>query len=72
MNEVHPHSPPPPPRPAAAARRARRHGLASDLWHLLRTTRKWWLVPILLAFAILALFVLLGSTSVAPFIYSIF
>jgi Family of unknown function (DUF5989) len=62
--------PPPPDHPPA--RRARRHGLVSDLWHLIKTTKKWWLVPILLAVAILALFVLLGSTSVAPFIYSIF
>jgi hypothetical protein len=62
----------PPRQPIGAARKARRHGLVSDLWHLIKTTRKWWLVPILLAIAILALFVLLGSSSVAPFIYSIF
>jgi hypothetical protein len=50
----------------------RRSSLVRELWYLLRTTKKWWLAPILLAVAILGLFVVLGSSSVAPFIYSLF
>lgn len=57
---------------APQTQRSPRYGLVRELWHLLRTTKKWWLVPILLGTGILALFVILGSTSVAPFIYSIF
>ncbi len=34
--------------------------------------KKWWLVPILLAFSFLGLLVVLGSTGAAPFIYTLF
>ena len=50
----------------------RRSHLLGEFWYLLKTTKKWWLAPILLAIAILGFFLLLGSTAVAPFIYSVF
>jgi len=34
--------------------------------------KKWWLIPILLVFALLGLLVVFGSTGVAPFIYTMF
>ena len=46
--------------------------LLGEFWYLLKTTKKWWMAPILLAIGILGLFVILGSSSVAPFIYSLF
>jgi hypothetical protein len=46
-------------------------GLAGDLWHLVRQTRKWWLAPLLVLFLLFGLLLLLNS-SVAPFIYTLF
>lgn len=34
--------------------------------------RKWWLTPVLLALGLAGLMVALGSTGVAPFIYTLF
>ncbi len=34
--------------------------------------KKWWLIPILLILGCIGLFVLLGPTGVAPFIYTLF
>ncbi len=38
----------------------------------LTDNKKWWLLPILLAFMFLGLLVALGSTGAAPFIYTLF
>jgi hypothetical protein len=44
-----------------------------ELWAFLKTRKKWWLGPILVALLLLALLVVVtqGST-VAPFIYTLF
>lgn len=34
--------------------------------------KKWWLIPILLSFALIGLLVVLSSTGAAPFIYTLF
>ena len=34
--------------------------------------KKWWLIPILLVFGLIGLFVTLGATGAAPFIYTLF
>ena len=34
--------------------------------------KKWWLIPILLSFALIGLLVALSSTGVSPFIYTLF
>ena len=47
-------------------------GLASELLYFLRQSRKWWLVPILIAFVVFAGLMLLSSTAAAPFIYTLF
>jgi hypothetical protein len=47
-------------------------GFFSDLWGFLKENKKWWLVPILVVFLILGLLILLSSTGVAPFIYTLF
>ena len=47
-------------------------GFMSDLWSFLKTNKKWWLLPILITFLILGLLILLSSTGLAPFIYTLF
>jgi len=38
------------------------------LWH----RKLWWLIPVVIVLVILGLLVVLGSTGVAPFIYTLF
>jgi hypothetical protein len=40
-----------------------------DLVQFLREEKKWWLVPIVLCLALIAVFALLLTTPAAPFIY---
>ena len=47
-------------------------GLAREFLQFLRQNRKFWLLPLLGALALLGLLVALGGTAAAPFIYSIF
>jgi drug/metabolite transporter superfamily protein YnfA len=47
-------------------------GFMSDLWGFLKTNKKWWLLPILIVFLIFGVLILLSSTGVAPFIYTLF
>jgi len=51
---------------------AARVGLARELWDFLKHNKKWWLLPILLALALIAILVALGATGLAPFIYTVF
>ena len=47
--------------------------LIRELWAYMRARKKYWLVPILLAMAIVGgLFVFVQGTAVAPFIYTLF
>jgi hypothetical protein len=55
-----------------AAAKQTRGGLLSDLWYFLKTNKKWWLIPILVVFLLVGLLVLLSSTGLAPFIYTLF
>jgi Family of unknown function (DUF5989) len=44
-----------------------------ELWAYMRTRKKYWLIPILLAMVILGgLIVLAQGSAVAPFIYTLF
>lgn len=47
-------------------------GVIKEIWHMLRTNKKWWLTPIVLVLLLVAGLVVLGGTGAAPFIYSIF
>jgi len=51
---------------------AERVGLARELWDFLKHNKKWWLIPILVALALVALLAVLGGTGLAPFIYTVF
>ena len=57
----------------AHARAPRRTSLIVEFCVFLKHNKKWWLLPILLALLLLGLLVLLSaSSSVAPFIYTLF
>jgi hypothetical protein len=49
-----------------------RVGLLRELWDFLKHNKKWWLIPILVALALVALLAILGGTGLAPFIYTVF
>jgi hypothetical protein len=51
---------------------AERVGLARELWDFLKENKKWWLIPILVALAIVAALAILGGTGLAPLIYTVF
>jgi hypothetical protein len=46
--------------------------LVQEFWVFLIEYRNWWLVPILAVLALMGLFVVLGGTGAAPFIYTLF
>ncbi|MHC4069128.1 MAG: DUF5989 family protein [Planctomycetota bacterium] len=50
----------------------KRGSLLSEFWFFLKHNKKWWLLPLLLAFLLLGILVMLGSGSIAPFIYPLF
>ena len=47
-------------------------GFFSDLLDFLRSSGKWWMLPLLLSLLLLGAVLVLGKTAVAPFIYSLF
>jgi len=50
-----------------------RLALLREIWDMLRERKKWWLLPILLAMALLGALLLLTQNPVlAPFIYTLF
>ena len=47
--------------------------IASEFWQFLRQEKKYWLVPIVLVFALFGLLIVFSqSSAVAPFIYTLF
>jgi hypothetical protein len=47
-------------------------GFAADLLQFVVQSRKWWLVPIAVVLVLFGVILILGGTSAAPFIYSLF
>ena len=62
----------PPKNDFDQAAREREPGLIVEFWQFLRHNRKWWLVPLLIALALVGAVVLLSGTAAAPFIYPLF
>jgi len=56
---------------AAAATQSNK-SFPSELWDFLKSNKKWWLIPIIVVFLILGMLILLSSTGLAPFIYTLF
>ncbi len=52
--------------------RQKRPSLVAEFWSFLKHNKKWWLLPILIVLLILGLFVLLGGSGIAPFMYTLF
>ncbi len=46
--------------------------LVSQIWQMLRQNKKYWLLPIVIVLLLLGLIIILGATSAAPFIYTLF
>lgn len=59
-------------RAFAEAAKRKPPGLAGEFCLFLKENKKYWLVPLLAALLLLSLLVLLGGTTAAPFIYSLF
>ena len=49
-----------------------RAGVVREFILMLRHNKKWWLLPILVVLLLLGILVILGGTSLAPFIYTLF
>lgn len=47
-------------------------GIVSEFIQFLKQNKKYWLIPILLALLAIGVLVILGGTSAAPFIYTLF
>jgi hypothetical protein len=46
--------------------------LAGEVWTFLRENRKWWLLPLIVVLVLVGGLIVLSSTAVAPFIYTLF
>ena len=46
--------------------------LLSQIWQMLRQNKKYWLLPIVIVLLLLGAIIILGTTSAAPFIYTLF
>jgi Family of unknown function (DUF5989) len=51
------------------AAEAERLSLAAEFWLFLKENKKWWLLPILLVFGLIAVFAMMLSSGLAPFLY---
>ena len=47
-------------------------GLISEFFDFVLHNKKWWLIPIVVSLLVLGLLAFLGSTPLAPFIYTLF
>jgi Family of unknown function (DUF5989) len=46
--------------------------LVREFWLFITENKKWWMIPIVLVFALVGVVVALSSTGALPFIYTIF
>jgi hypothetical protein len=50
----------------------KRRGPVAEFFSFVLHNKKWWLTPIIVVLALVAVLVVLGGSGVAPFIYSLF
>lgn len=55
-----------------AATRQAHSSLLGEVWGFAKQNKKWWLLPLVVTLLLFGLLVLLGGTSLAPFIYTLF
>ena len=49
-----------------------RAGVITEFWGFLKHNKKWWLLPILLAFVIIGALLVIGGSAAGPLIYTLF
>ncbi len=49
-----------------------RPGIVREFVDFLLHNKKWWLAPIIVVLLVVGIFIILGSTAAAPFIYTLF
>jgi hypothetical protein len=54
------------------AKQARKSGFLSEFAYFLKTSKKWWLAPIIIVILAFGVLVFLSGTAAAPFIYTLF
>jgi Family of unknown function (DUF5989) len=59
-------------RDFTAATEGQAPGFLAEFWEFLKHNKKWWLLPILVVLVLVGVLLVLGSTAVAPFIYTLF
>ena len=52
--------------------RGRSPGILREFGSFLLESKKWWLVPVLVALLLLGLLLIFGGTAVAPWVYTLF
>jgi hypothetical protein len=55
-----------------AAGEQQRTGMVSEFLYFLKTSKKWWLLPIIIILVGFGILVFLSGTAAAPFIYTLF
>lgn len=55
-----------------AGSHAPRTGLTREFWDFVKHNKKWWLIPIVVVVLLVGALVMLTSSGVAPFIYTLF
>jgi len=56
----------------SAATERQKTGMISEFVYFLKTSKKWWLLPIIVILVGFGVLVFLSSTAAAPFIYTLF
>jgi len=51
---------------------AKSGNLFGEVWAFLRDNKKWWLLPLIVVLVLVGALVVLSTTAVAPFIYTLF
>jgi hypothetical protein len=54
------------------AKPARDRGVVGEFWGLLMENKKYWMIPIIVLLLVFGALVILGGSSAAPFIYTLF
>jgi hypothetical protein len=49
-----------------------RETVLGEFWYFLKSSKKWWLLPILLVLLVFGVLVFLSGTAAAPFIYTLY
>jgi Family of unknown function (DUF5989) len=47
-------------------------GFFGDLLYFVRTSKKWWMIPVISLLVLFGVLMLLSGTAAAPFIYTLF